>query len=129
LAFFVLFSTLLSGTAAFTRTISDYLISIGIVAEKENTRTHLIKIIAFVIPMFSCIAYYLLPNPISLLLIAGIWAALGLPIINIGALYLTSKLNEDLQPKMITKVILWITLILQISMAMLILYSQIIGFN
>jgi Mn2+/Fe2+ NRAMP family transporter len=79
--------------------------------------------------MFSCIAYYLLPNPISLLLIAGIWAALGLPIINIGALYLTSKLNEDLQPKMITKVILWITLILQISMAMLILYSQIIGFN
>jgi Mn2+/Fe2+ NRAMP family transporter len=79
--------------------------------------------------MFSCVAYYLLPNPISLLLIAGIWAALGLPIINIGALYLTSKLNEDLQPKMITKVILWITLILQISMAMLILYSQIIGFN
>jgi Mn2+/Fe2+ NRAMP family transporter len=79
--------------------------------------------------MFSCIAYFLLPNPITLLLIAGIWAALGLPIINIGALYLTSKLNEDLQPKMITKVILWITLILQISMAMLILYSQIIGFN
>ena len=129
LAFFVLFSTLLSGTAAFTRTISDYLISIGLVVEKENTRIHLIKIIAFVIPLFSAIAYFLLPNPITLLLIAGIWAALGLPIINIGALYLTGKLSKDLQPKSITKIILWATLILQISMAMLILYSQIIGFN
>jgi Mn2+/Fe2+ NRAMP family transporter len=129
LAFFVLFSTLLSGTAAFTRTISDYLISIGLVAEKENTRTRLIKIIAFVIPMFSCIAYFLLPNPITLLLIAGIWAALGLPIINIGALYLTSKLSKDLQPKKTTKAVLWVTLILQISMAMLILFSQIKGFN
>jgi hypothetical protein len=129
LAFFVLFSTLLSGTAAFTRTISDYLISIGLVAEKENTRTRLIKIIAFVVPMFSCIAYFLLPNPIALLLIAGIWAALGLPIINIGALYLTSKLSKDLQPKKSTKAVLWVTLILQIAMAALILFSQFKGFN
>ena len=129
LAFFVLFSTLLSGTAAFTRTISDYLISMGLVVEKENTRTRLIKIVAFVIPLFSAFVYFLLPNPITLLLIAGIWAALGLPIINIGALYLTSQLSEELQPKPITKIILWITLILQVSMATLILYSQITGFN
>ena len=64
-----------------------------------------------------------------LLLIAGIWAALGLPIINIGALYLTSKLSKDLQPKLLTKLILWATLILQISMAMLILFSQMVGFD
>ena len=38
MAFFVLFSTLLSGTAAFTRTISDYLISTGLVLEKRRTR-------------------------------------------------------------------------------------------
>jgi hypothetical protein len=63
------------------------------------------------------------------LLIAGIWAALGLPIINIGALYLTSKLSKDLQPKKTTKAVLWITLILQISMAVLILLSQIKSFN
>jgi Mn2+/Fe2+ NRAMP family transporter len=129
LAFFVLFSTMLSGTAAFTRTISDYLISMGLVAEKENTRSSLIKITAVVIPLFSAIAYFLMPNPITLLLIAGIWAALGLPVINIGALYLTSKLSKDLQPKSITKFILWITLGLQLSMAILILYSQMIGFN
>ena len=125
----MLFSTLLSGTAAFTRTISDYLISMGLVAEQENTRSSLIKIIAFIIPLFSAIAYFLLPNPIMLLLIAGIWAALGLPIINVGALYLTSKLSKDLQPKLLTKLILWIPLILQISMAMLILFSQMIGFG
>ena len=101
----------------------------GLVVEKENTRTGLIKMIAFAIPLFSAVAYFLLPNPITLLLIAGIWAALGLPIINIGALYLTGKLSEGLQPKSATKIILWATLILQISMAILILYSQIIGFN
>ncbi|MBD63485.1 MAG: hypothetical protein CMD68_05315 [Gammaproteobacteria bacterium] len=128
LAFFVLFSTLLSGTAAFTRTISDYFISIGLVHENINTRKNLINIIAFAIPFFSSIAYFLLPNPITLLLVAGIWAALGLPIVNIGALYLVNKLSDDLQPKLITKIILWITLMLQILMACLIIFSQFIGF-
>jgi Mn2+/Fe2+ NRAMP family transporter len=127
LAFFVLFSTLLSGTAAFTRTISDYLISMGLVIEEEQTRSTLIQIIAFGIPFFSCIAYFLLPEPIKLLLIAGIWAAIGLPIINIGALYLANKLDKDLQPKPFTKFILWLTLILQLGMAVLIIYAQIRG--
>ena len=124
LAFFVLFSTLLSGTAAFTRTISDYLISMGLVIEQENTRSNLIKIIAFVIPMFSAIAYFLLPNPITLILIAGIWAALGLPIINFGALFLTNRLRKDLQPQLLTKIILFLTLMLQLGIAALFIYTQ-----
>ena len=102
LAFFVLFSTLLSGTAAFTRTISDYLISMGLVREGTNTRKKLIKLVAFVIPFLSGLFYFILPNPITLLLIAGIWAAMGLPIVNIGALYLVNKLEPALQPKVIT---------------------------
>ena len=112
-----------------TRTISDYLIAMGLVLEKEGTRNFLIQIIGFAIPLFSCVAYFLLPDPITLLLIAGIWAALGLPIINIGALYLTSRLSKELQPKPITKLILWLTLILQILMAISILFSQMIGFS
>ena len=127
LAFFVLFSTLLSGTAAFTRTISDYLISMGLVKEKTDTRTKLIKLIAFVIPFLSGLFYFILPNPITLLLIAGIWAAMGLPIVNIGALYLVNKLEPALQPKVSTKVILWVSLVLQLSLAGLIVYD--IGLN
>ena len=127
LAFFVLFSTLLSGTAAFTRTISDYLISMGLVREKTDTRTKLIKLIAFVIPFLSGLFYFILPNPITLLLIAGIWAAMGLPIVNIGALYLVNKLEPALQPKVSTKVILWVSLVLQLSLAGLIVYD--IGLN
>ena len=106
LAFFVLFSTLLSGTAAFTRTISDYLISMGLVKEKIDTRGKLIKLIAFLIPFLSGLFYFILPNPITLLLIAGIWAAMGLPIVNIGALYLINKLDPVLQPKIGTIIIL-----------------------
>jgi len=127
LAFFVLFSTLLSGTAAFTRTISDYLISMGLVKEKTDTRTKLIKLIAFVIPFLSGLFYFILPNPITLLLIAGIWAAMGLPIVNIGALYLVNKLEPALRPKVSTKVILWVSLVLQLSLAGLIVYD--IGLN
>ena len=127
LAFFVLFSTLLSGTAAFTRTISDYLISMGLVREGTNTRKKLIKLVAFVIPFLSGLFYFILPNPITLLLIAGIWAAMGLPIVNIGALYLVNKLEPALQPKVITKVILWASLILQLFLAGLIVYD--IGLN
>ena len=127
LAFFVLFSTFISGTAAFTRTISDYLITMGLVWEKPNTRQQLIKLIAFLVPLFSGIAYFLLPNPLTLIMIAGVWAALGLPIVNIGALYLVNKLEKELQPKSSTKTILWLTLLLQVAMAVLIVYSQTIG--
>ena len=127
LAFFVLFSTFISGTAAFTRTISDYLISMGLVLEKPNTPQQLIKLIAFLVPLFSGIAYFLLPNPLTLIMIAGVWAALGLPIVNIGALYLVNKLEKELQPKSSTKTILWLTLLLQVAMAVLIVYSQTIG--
>ena len=127
LAFFVLFSTLLSGTAAFTRTISDYLISMGLVKEQDHTRKKLIKLVAFVIPFLSGLFYFILPNPITLLLIAGIWAAMGLPIVNIGALYLVNKLEPELQPRVSTKIILWASLILQLSLAGLIVYD--IGLN
>ena len=128
LAFFVLFSTLLSGTAAFTRTISDYLISMGLVKEQANTRKKLIKLIAFLIPFLSGLFYFVLPNPFTLLLIAGIWAAMGLPIVNIGALYLVNKLEPELQPKVTTKLILWGSLVLQLSMAVLIIDDILLAF-
>ena len=66
-------------------------------------------------------------SPITLLLIAGIWAAMGLPIVNIGALYLVNKLEPELQPRVSTKIILWASLILQLSLAGLIVYD--IGLN
>ena len=128
LAFFVLFSTLLSGTAAFTRTISDYLISMGLVKEKIDTRRKLIKLIAFLIPFLSGLFYFILPNPITLLLIAGIWAAMGLPIVNIGALYLINKLDPVLQPKIGTVIILWMSLVLQLFLAVLIVYDISLNF-
>ena len=127
LAFFVLFSTLLSGTAAFTRTIADYFISTGLILEKEDTRLKLIKIIAFVIPFLSGVFYFILPNPITLFIIAGIWAALGLPIVNIGALFLISKLEKELQPKTATKMILWATLCFQVFIGFLLLIDNFKG--
>ena len=92
----------------------------GFVYEKENTRKTLIKLIAFLVPFFSGVFYFLLPNPITLLLIAGIWAAMGLPIVNIGAIYLSNKLQKELQPSLFIKLILWLSLLFQFSIAVLI---------
>ena len=92
----------------------------GFILEKENTRKKLIKAIAFLVPFLSGIFYFLLPNPITLLLIAGIWAAMGLPIVNIGAIYLSNKLSKELQPNSFIKVILWLSFLFQISIAVLI---------
>jgi Mn2+/Fe2+ NRAMP family transporter len=100
----------------------------GLVKEKEDTRKKLIQIVALVIPFLSGLFYFILPNPFTLLLIAGIWAAIGLPIVNIGAIYLINKLDVELQPKPITKIFLWVSLILQLTMALLIIYDMTIGF-
>ena len=118
LAFFILYSTLLSGTAAFTRTISDYLISMGFVYEKENTRKKLIKIIAFLVPFFSGLFYFLIPNPITLLLIAGIWSAFGLPIVNFGAIYLSNKIQKHFQASFFTKSMLFVCICFQLFVAL-----------
>jgi hypothetical protein len=53
---------------------------------------------------------------------------MGLPIVNIGALYLVNKLDPALQPKLITKVILWVSLFLQLSLAALIVYDISLSF-
>ena len=39
-----------------------------------------------------------------------------------------SQLDRDLQPKQSTKTILWISLMLQITMALLIIYDMTVGF-
>ena len=53
---------------------------------------------------------------------------MGLPIVNIGALYLINKLEKDLQPKKITIMILWLSLLLQITLAGMIIFDITIGF-
>ena len=53
---------------------------------------------------------------------------MGLPIVNIGALYLISKLKNELKPKQSTITSLWLSFILQIIMALLIIYDMTLGF-
>ena len=126
--FFILFSTTLSGVAAQTRVLPDYLLVLGIIKEKKITRLSLTRAFACIVPIISGTIYFLFPNPVSLLLIAGIWAALVLPLINAVAIYLVSKLEPDLQPKLGIKVFLWVTLILLVLLALLVSYNVLIGF-
>ena len=92
----------------------------GFVYEKENTRETLIKFIAFLVPFFSGVFYFTLPNPITLLLIAGIWAAIGLPIVNLGAIYLSNKIQKEFQASLFTKLMLIICICFQLFIAIFI---------
>ena len=88
----------------------------------------MLRATAFFIPFFTCIVYFLIPNPITLLIIAGVWAAISLPIVNAGTIFLIKQLDKDLQPKPSTVLFLWLTLIFQIVLALFIVYSETVGF-
>ncbi len=126
--FFILFSTTLSGVAAQTRVLPDYLMVLGLIKEKTNTRISLTKAFAWIVPIISGTFYFLFPNPVSLLMIAGIWAALVLPLINAVAIFLISKLEPDLQPGLGIRIFLWITLALLVLLALLVSYNVLVGF-
>ena len=62
--------------------------------KKRTLERSLIKLIAFLVPFFQEFSTFI-TKPITLLLIAGIWAAMGLPIVNIGAIYLSNNFKKN----------------------------------
>jgi len=101
---------------------------LGIIKEKKVTRLSLTRAFACIVPIISGTFYFLFQNPLGLLLIAGIWAALVLPLINAVAIYLVSRLDPDLQPDTRIKLFLWVTLFLLVLLALLVSYNELIYF-
>ncbi|MEE3372811.1 MAG: Nramp family divalent metal transporter [Planctomycetota bacterium] len=109
--FFVLFSTVLAGTAGFSRLLTDALGIVGVVnAEHYPTRLRFIRIFTVVMLVMFSIAYWLFENPPQMLAItSSLIAAVMYPILGLGALYLRyRRVDPRIAPASWTTGWLWI---------------------
>ena len=109
--FFVLFSTVLAGTAGFSRLLTDALGIVGVVNAKHYpTRLRFIRIFTVVMLVMFSIAYWLFENPPQMLAItSSLIAAVMYPILGLGALYLRyRRVDPRIAPGSWTTAWLWI---------------------
>ena len=110
-AFFVLFSTVVAGTAGNSRMMADALAVIGIIDARDYAaRLRFIRIFIIVLLVLYLIAYWLFENPPQMLLItSSVIGALMYPILGLGVLYLRHfDVDPRIVPGKLTTVWLWI---------------------
>ena len=109
--FFVLFSTVLAGTAGFSRLLTDALGIVGVVdSDHYPTRLKYIRILTVVMLMLFSVAYWLFENPPQMLAItSSLIAAVMYPILGLGALYLRyRRVDPRIAPGPWTTTWLWV---------------------
>jgi|TARA_Y100000310_G_scaffold301582_1_gene338173 Mn2+/Fe2+ NRAMP family transporter len=118
-AFFILFSTTLSGVGGGGRFIPDYLIELGffprtnLALRKAWTRGYVICA-----PLFGLLCYIAIPNPVFLVTIGAVTAALFLPIQSGATLWLQARhMDASIQPRMFIKIAIAVIFLFQLLMA------------
>ncbi|MCZ6657865.1 MAG: Nramp family divalent metal transporter [Gammaproteobacteria bacterium] len=118
-AFFILFSTVLSAIGAGGRFIPEYLIELGII-DRANVRRKLwIRGYVLVIPVLSFVLYMTFQNPVVLVTIGAITAALFLPIQSGATLWLQRHhMDQRVRPSRPMYIALWSVFVFQCVMAL-----------
>lgn len=109
-AFFVLFSTVVSGIAGNTRILTDGLCVMGILDPKNfSTRKRFFHIFAVVSLVVQAGTYSLFKNPPMMLMVTSIAAVTMYPVLGLGTIYLR---HRDVDPRIVpgkaTTLWLWI---------------------
>lgn len=86
-AFAVLYSTLFVATAGNSRVAADGLGVFGFTKKDEATRNRWIKFLCAVLPIMQLITYVVIPDPVMLVIVAGLAQAILLPMLGYAALY------------------------------------------
>lgn len=118
-AFFILFSTVLSGIGAGGRFIPDYFIEMGFM-DRSNLalRRTITRWYVSVLPIVAFLIYLGIPNPVLLITIGGLVTALTMPIQTGSTIWLQSrKMDQRIRPSIAAKAGLWAILAFQILMA------------
>ena len=118
-AFFILFSTTLSAIAAGGRAVPDYLIEMGFFDRSlVERRLAIIRGYVAVVPIIGLALYLTIQNPVLLVTIGGLSAAMMLPVQTGATLWLQStQLEPSLRPGLGVRLALWATLLFQTLMA------------
>ena len=109
-AFVVLFSTVLSGAAGFSRLIADTFCVLGFIDPRDYTeRLRVMRILIIVTLGLYSFSYSLFENPPLMLMMSSMIAVLMYPIQGLGALYLRYRdVDKRILPGRLTTCWLWI---------------------
>ena len=109
-AFFVLFSTVLSGVAGATRAMADGLCVMGIIdADDPKARFRLMRVFAVVALATHVLAYSMFENPPLMLMISSLVSVVLYPIVGVGTIYFRyRRVDERIMPGRVNSVLLWI---------------------
>jgi len=128
-AFFILFSTVLSGVGAGGRTIPDYLIEMEFM-DRANVvlRKRIIRWYLGVLPLVAFLIYLFIPNFIVLIMIGGLTSAIFLPIQSGATLWLQAKnMDPRIRPRAITRYGLWAIFLFEAAMAGFVIWFVVLG--
>lgn len=109
-AFFVLFTTVLSGAAGNSRLMADALAVVGLIdGSQYNVRMRYIRIFVVVSLAFYAVAYWIFENPPQMLLVtSSLIAAVMYPVLGLGTLYLRHRrLDPRITPGVPVTAWLW----------------------
>lgn len=122
-AFFILFSTVLSGIGASGRFIPDYFMEMGFLDRTNlNARHAIIRWYVAFLPIVALFIYLYFDNFVILIMIGGLTSALFLPI-QCGATIWLQATNMDrrIRPHKATRIGLWVIFAFELLMAALVI--------
>ncbi len=123
-AFFILFSTTLSGIAAGARYLPDYLIELGYLARDDlRARRAWIRGYCTAVPVIAFLFYLALQNPVLLVTIGGLTYALMLPIQSGAVLWLhQTRLDPAIRPGPAMRAVVWAIFAVELLMSGLVVW-------
>lgn len=130
-AFFILFSTALSGIGAAGRFIPDYLIEMKFLDRQNLAARHaIIRWYVAILPIVAFLIYVALENPVLLIMIGGMTSALMLPMQSGVTLWLQSnRMDPRIRPRTAVRIALWAIFVFQFAMAGFVLWFVVLKPN
>ena len=125
-AFFVLFSTLVSGLGGSARMFADAMVVLDVISGDDyRARLRVMRIFAVISPSFMTLCYYTVPNPVWLLTIGGIFFASLAPVVAIGIVYLRYQHTDPrLAPRGATDALMWICVLAMLGLGGYVVYLK-----
>jgi Mn2+/Fe2+ NRAMP family transporter len=124
--FFVLYSTIFSGTAGTARTYADLLGVLKIVDFTDfHARMKWIRIFTIIVPTIQTITFMKFPSPKEILVITAATNGLLLPIITFGVIWLRYKRTDKrITPGPLTDVLLWLCAFIILAVSAVFLWEK-----
>jgi hypothetical protein len=117
-AFFVLFSSMVSGLAGNARLFADAAAIVGwIPANDETARLRAIGAFALGAPAVMTAAYFFVNNPVWMITVGGIMGALMMPLVAGATLYLRhTRVDRRIKPGLFADLLLWVCSVIMVAL-------------